>query len=96
VILFAGAPVAEFGSARAGYESFFDRPPDLVPHENEAAWQIVADGWVYVVRDAERAGQLASRRIESGCVETYSGGVRKVTFTDPEGNSISLGHVPAN
>jgi hypothetical protein len=112
VILFAGVAVAEFAPARAWYESFFGRPPDLVPHENEAAWQIAADGWVYVVRDAERAGnglvtilvddldvrvdQLASRRIESEDVETYSGGVRKVTFTDPEGNSISLGHVPGS
>jgi catechol 2,3-dioxygenase-like lactoylglutathione lyase family enzyme len=112
VILFAGVPVAAFESARAWYESFFGRPPDLVPHENEAAWRIAADGWVYVVRDAERAGnglvtilvddlevrvdQLACRGIESGDVEASAGGVRKVTFTDPEGNSISLGHVPGN
>jgi predicted enzyme related to lactoylglutathione lyase len=112
MMLFAGVPVAEFGSARAWYESFFGRPPDLVPHENEAAWQVAPAGWVYVVRDPERAGnglvtilvddleerldQIASRRIESAGVEAYSGGVRKVTFTDPEGNSISLGHVPGN
>ena len=110
MILFAGVAVADFASARAWYESFFGRPPDLVPHDNEAAWKIATDGWVYVVRDPERAGNglvtilvddlderlaaLTSRGIQSAAVETYSTGVRKVVFTDPEGNSLALGHVP--
>jgi catechol 2,3-dioxygenase-like lactoylglutathione lyase family enzyme len=110
VSLFAGVPVADYPSGRDWYESFFGRPPDLVPNDNEVAWQVTAEGWVYVVGDAERAGNalvtilvadlddrlaaLASRGIGPGDVESYPNGVRKVTFADPDGNSIALGQVP--
>jgi PhnB protein len=40
VILFAGIPVAGYADARAWYERLFGRPPDLIPNENEAAWQL--------------------------------------------------------
>jgi hypothetical protein len=33
------------------------RPPDFNPHENEAVWQIVANAWIYVVADSDRAGK---------------------------------------
>jgi catechol 2,3-dioxygenase-like lactoylglutathione lyase family enzyme len=110
VSLFAGVAVTDYPSSRAWYESFFGRPPDLVPNDNEAAWQVAAEGWVYVVGDAERAGNalvtvlvadldgrlaaLASVGIEPGAVESYPNGVRKVLFADPDGNVIALGHVP--
>ena len=107
MILFSGLAVAEFAPARAWYESFFGRPPDLVPHETEAAWQIATDGWVYVVGDAERAGNglvtilvgdldeqlaaLADRGIAPARIETYGSGARKAVVADPDGNEIGLG-----
>ena len=105
--MFAGLPVAEYGAARAWYETFFGRPPDLVPNENEAAWQLSGDGWVYVVGDRERAGgglvtllvddldehvvALAGRGIAAEPIETYRSGARKTVFADPDGNEIGLG-----
>jgi predicted enzyme related to lactoylglutathione lyase len=53
--VFAGVPVADFDTARTWYERFAGRPPDLVPHSREAAWQFTETGWLYVVEDAERA-----------------------------------------
>jgi catechol 2,3-dioxygenase-like lactoylglutathione lyase family enzyme len=55
--VFTGIPVADYPAARAWYERLFGGPPDLVPHEQEAAWRLAGDlCWVYVVADRERAG----------------------------------------
>jgi predicted enzyme related to lactoylglutathione lyase len=54
--VFAAIPVADIGAARAWYERLFGRPPDLLPNDNEAAWQMTDTGWVYIVGDAEHAG----------------------------------------
>jgi hypothetical protein len=35
--LFAGIPVSDFATAREWYERLIGRPPDLVPHDAEAA-----------------------------------------------------------
>ena len=83
------------------------RPPDLVPNDNEGAWQIVGAGWIYVVGDAERAGnglltllvddldeliaELARRGIEAGEIDTIPGAVRRIRIEDPEGNSVAFG-----
>jgi catechol 2,3-dioxygenase-like lactoylglutathione lyase family enzyme len=105
--VFAGLAVSDYPAARVWYETFFGRPPDLVPHDNEAAWQLNPDGWVYVVGDAQHAGGglvtllvddldarlagLAGRGIEAGSVETYGSGARKAVVADPDGNQIGLG-----
>lgn len=39
-----------------GRGSFFGRAPDVVAHEEEVMWQVAASGWLYILRDAERAG----------------------------------------
>jgi catechol 2,3-dioxygenase-like lactoylglutathione lyase family enzyme len=108
--VFAGIHVADLDAARAWYERFAGRPPDLIPNDDEVAWRFTDSGWIYVVRDAERAGTaavtllvddlgerlagLAERDIESGELETYANGVRHVVITDPEGNTIAFGEVP--
>ncbi|MCW2631729.1 MAG: hypothetical protein JWR88_691 [Pseudonocardia sp.] len=47
--LFAGIPVSDFATAREWYERLIGRPPDLVPHDAEAAWRLAATtGWIYV------------------------------------------------
>jgi catechol 2,3-dioxygenase-like lactoylglutathione lyase family enzyme len=110
-VLFAGVPVADFAAARAWYERLLGRPPDLVPHETEVAWQLAEAGWIYVVLDAQRAGRalvtlivedldgrlgdMGARGVACGPVETLGSGVRRAEVADPEGNRIAFGEVPA-
>lgn len=44
--VFAGLAAADHDRARAWYERLLGRPPDLVPNENEAAWQLAGTGWI--------------------------------------------------
>jgi catechol 2,3-dioxygenase-like lactoylglutathione lyase family enzyme len=104
-MLFAGVPVADFGPGVAWYERFFGRPADVVVHENEVMWQVAQEGWVYVVRDPDRAGNglfaifvddLDGMAAEYGLeIETVREGMRKTVLVDPEGNRITLGQRPA-
>ncbi len=84
--VFAGIAIADIGSAREWYERLTGRPPDMLPNDNEAAWQLAGHGWVYLVG-------LAERGLEPGPVETLANGVRKAAITDPDGNKISFGEV---
>jgi predicted enzyme related to lactoylglutathione lyase len=88
--LFAGIPVRDYEAALDWYERFAGRPPDLVPHAGEAAWQVAGAAWLCVMRDAERAGtavhtllvddleeriaELARRGIASGPIEDVVAG----------------------
>jgi catechol 2,3-dioxygenase-like lactoylglutathione lyase family enzyme len=105
MILFAGVPVADIASARAWYERLLGRPPDLIPNENEVAWQLAEAGWIYVVGDPARAGRtlltlivddldlelarLAERGVAAGPIA--EGAVRKLEIADPDGNKITFG-----
>jgi len=69
-----------------------------------AAWR---GGWLYVLRDADRAGRAvvtllvddldeqlaaaAAAGIELGPVETVAGSVRTTWITDPDGNRVQFG-----
>jgi catechol 2,3-dioxygenase-like lactoylglutathione lyase family enzyme len=95
---FAGVAVRSIDDARAWYTDFFGREPDMLPHSREAVWQVTDGGWVYVVEDAERAGNslvtllvddLDSRDLDS--IETLGNGTRVAVVTDPDGNKIQLG-----
>jgi hypothetical protein len=104
---FAGVAVADYPLARAWYERLMGGPPDFTPHDHEAVWQIVENGWIYVVADAERAGkalltlmvddldrhvtELTERGIAVGAIETQPGRYRKAEVIDPEGNKICIG-----
>jgi predicted enzyme related to lactoylglutathione lyase len=105
--VFAGVAAADLDSALAWYERLVGRPPDLIPNENEAAWQLAEPGWIYLVADANRAGKalltllvddledhvadLAQRGLATGAIETVPGVVRTAVITDPEGNRITFG-----
>ena len=39
-------------------------------------------------------GQIADRGLDPSKRETYSNGVRKITYRDPDGNEIGLGGAP--
>ena len=103
---FTGLPVADLDSARAWYERLVGRPPDLIPNESEAAWQLTDTAWFYVVRDDERAGkalltvlvedlddqlaELTERGLRAGPIDTAPGRFRRAMITDPEGNTITF------
>ena len=108
--LFAGVPVRDYAAARAWYERLLGEP-SFFPHATEAVWTLGEDRHVYVVEDAERAGhalitvfvddlddrvaEIAARGIEPATRETYSNGVRKITYRDADGNEIGFGGPPA-
>ena len=108
--VFAGIHVADLAAAVAWYERFAGRSPDLVPNDDEAAWRFTESGWIYLVRDAGRAGTaavtllvddldervaaVAGRGLAAGQAETFANGVRKVAFSDPEGSTIAFAEVP--
>jgi catechol 2,3-dioxygenase-like lactoylglutathione lyase family enzyme len=52
--VFAGFRVSDFDAAQAWYERLLGRPPDMRPHAAEAAWQLTADGWLYVIAAGEQ------------------------------------------
>jgi hypothetical protein len=64
--VFAGVPVADLGPALAWYERLLGRPADSAPNENEAVWHVADGASVYVVADADRAGNALLTLIVDG------------------------------
>jgi predicted enzyme related to lactoylglutathione lyase len=105
-VLFAGIAVRDFSRARAWYERFFGRDPDVVAHETEVMWRTTDRGWLYVVCDVEHAGNaivalavpdieaaiasLDERGIACGPIEPEGDAGRKAVVRDPDGNSIAI------
>ena len=108
--LFAGIPVADYAAALQWYERLLGSPPAFFPHDTEAVWELAEHRYVYVVRQPEHAGhtmhtlfvddldalvaQIADRGLDPSKRETYSNGVRKITYRDLDGNEIGLGGAP--
>ena len=107
--LFAGLRVRDFQAARPWYERLLGEP-SFLPHDTEAVWTLAEGRSVYVVRDADRAGQglvtvfvedldaqvaeIGARGLAPDERETYSNGVRKAIFRDPDGNEFGFGGAP--
>jgi catechol 2,3-dioxygenase-like lactoylglutathione lyase family enzyme len=107
--LFAGLRVRDFPAARPWYERLLGEP-SFFPHATEAVWTLAEDRSVYVVEDAGGAGRsvvtifvddldarvaaIAARGLEPDERETYSNGVRKVLYRDPDGNELGFGGAP--
>ncbi|MEA2142952.1 MAG: hypothetical protein QOI64_1382 [Solirubrobacteraceae bacterium] len=107
--LFAGLPVGDFAAAQAWYERLLGEP-SFLPHSTEAVWTLAEGRSVYVVQDADRAGQglvtvfvedldaqvaeIAARGLAPDERLTYSNGVRKTVFRDPDGNEVGFGGAP--
>jgi len=105
--VFAAITVRDRDAAIEFYERLLGAPPTMLPNDDEAAWQLTGGGWLYVLRDADRAGRAVvtllvddfderlaaamSAGIELGPVETVAGSVRTIWITDPEGNRIQIG-----
>jgi catechol 2,3-dioxygenase-like lactoylglutathione lyase family enzyme len=107
--LFAGLRVRDFQAARPWYEQLLGEPT-FFPHVTEAVWTLAEDRSVYVVEHAAGAGNsvvtiflddldahvaaIAARGPESDERESYSNGVRKVLYRDPDGNELGFGGAP--
>ena len=108
--LFAGIPVTAYAEALRWYQRLLGSPPAFYPHETEAVWELAPDRYVYIVEQPENAGhailtvfvddvealaaQIAARGLEPVERETYSNGVRKITYRDADGNEIAFGGAP--
>jgi predicted enzyme related to lactoylglutathione lyase len=106
--VFAAVPVADYAAGRAWYERLMGRPPDLIPNDNEAAWQLTDTGWFYVIGDAGRAGKallavlvddlenhvadIAQRGLTVP-IDSVPGVGLEAVVTDPEGNTIKFAQV---
>ena len=104
--LFAGLRVRDFQAARAWYERLLGEPA-FFPHATEAVWTLAQDRSIYVVEHPNGAGKsvvtillddldaqvaaIAARGIQPDERESYSNGVRKVIYRDPDGNELGLG-----
>ncbi len=111
VDLFAGIAVTDFPAALTWYERLFGAPPAFYPHDTEAVWELEEHRYVYIVEKPGHAGhamhtifvedfddrvsKIGERGLEPALEETYSNGVRKTTYRDPDGNEIGFGGGPA-
>jgi catechol 2,3-dioxygenase-like lactoylglutathione lyase family enzyme len=108
--LFAGIPVRDYAAALVWYERLLGAPPSFFPNDIEAVWELAEHRYVYIEHRPERAGhsqhlvfvsdldhrlaEAAGRGLQPARQETYSNGVRKVTYVDPDGNEFSFGGGP--
>jgi hypothetical protein len=84
--------------------------PTFFPHATEAVWTLADDRSVYVVEHADGGGNsvvaiflddldahvaaVAARGLEPDERETYSNGLRKALYRDPDGNELGFGGAP--
>ena len=108
--LFAGIRVSNLVTAQAWYERLLGSEPSFFPNDTEAVWELAENRSLYIEQDPDGAGRalhtiivddfdalvagIASRGIEPDERETYSNGVRKAIYRDPEGNEIGFGGLP--
>jgi catechol 2,3-dioxygenase-like lactoylglutathione lyase family enzyme len=109
--LFAGMPVNDLAVAKDFYTRLLGAEPSFLPNDTEAVWTLEEQRHVYVELDPVRAGGglvtlfvddlearvagIAERGIEPADDETYSNGVRKVTYRDADGNEVGFGGGPS-
>jgi catechol 2,3-dioxygenase-like lactoylglutathione lyase family enzyme len=108
--LFAGIPIRDYATAVAWYERLLGASPAFLPNDTEAVWELADHRYLYVEVRPEHAGhamhtlfvgdfddrlsQIAERGLAPAEVETYTNGVRKAIFRDPDGNEIGFGGAP--
>lgn len=108
--LFAGISVSDYVRALGWYERLLGSAPTFLPNATEAVWELAEHRYVYIEERPEHAGhamhtifvddldallaQIAGRGLDPVVRETYSNGVRKATYRDPDGNEIGFGGAP--
>lgn len=104
--LFAGLRVRDWPTARAWYDRLLG-DPTFFPHATEAVWTLAEDRSVYVVEHPAGAGgsvvtifvddldatvaAIAARGLDPDEQLTYSNGVRRALYRDPDGNEVAFG-----
>ncbi len=107
---FAGISVSDYARALAWHEQLFGAPPAFLPNDVEAVWELDEHRYAYIVVRPEHAGhsltmlfvddlddhlaRIAARGLEPAEETEEGGGVRKVTFRDPDGNEFAFGGMP--
>jgi len=110
--LFAGIRVRDFAAARAWYERLLGEPSFFPHATEAVWTLADGGSVYIVEEDADRAGgalitvfvddldavlaEISSRGLEPAEQETYSNGVRKATYRDPDGNEMGFGGPPAS
>ena len=110
VDLFAGFPVSEYATSAAWYERLLGCPPTFLPNEVEAVWELAEHRYIFIKFQPEHAGhafnlfflsdldgfiaQIARRGLNPTTHETLLNGVRRVTYSDPDGNVVGFGGRP--
>jgi catechol 2,3-dioxygenase-like lactoylglutathione lyase family enzyme len=103
--LFAGLIVTDRDQAAGWYAKLLGRPPDMLPNDAEAAWQLALGASLYLLADPARAGQgvftlivpdldaelarLAAASIDPTRIDEFPAG-RKCVIKDPDGNEIGI------
>ena len=109
--LFVEICVSDYARAREWYSHLLGSKPSFIPHETEAVWELAEHRFVFILEDAERAGnathtvmvedldalvaKIGGRGLEPAERETYSNGVRKAIYRDADGNGVGYGGAPA-
>jgi catechol 2,3-dioxygenase-like lactoylglutathione lyase family enzyme len=104
--VFAGVAVTDYEPALDWYERLLGRPPDVIPKDDEAVWQLTSSALLYIVADSARAGTglvtlavddldahlagLARRGLAPGQIDTGTAAGRKAVVSDPDGNTITF------
>jgi hypothetical protein len=107
--LFAGLRVRDLQASRPWYERMLGEP-SFFPNATEAVWTLAEDRSVYAAEHADGAGNslvtifvddldshvaaIAARGLEPDERLTYSNGVRKAVYRDPDGNELGLAGAP--
>lgn len=108
--LFAGISVADYAAALEWYKQLLGFPPTFFPTDTEAVWELAEHRYGYIVQRPKHAGhvlhtrfvadldalvvQITDRGLDPVERETYSNGVRKITYGDLDGNEIGFGGTP--
>ena len=100
--LFAGIPVSNRDASAAWYSTLFDGEP-MYPNDDEAMWQVVGTGSLYVIVDANAGAgtvtlivddfdasieELRGRGFEVADPIVIPGAGRKALVRDPDGNQV--------
>lgn len=104
--VFAGLVVSHRDQAAAWYARLIGRPADILPNDDEAAWQLADSASLYLLADEARAGrgvftlvvddldglltQIAARGLTPVPAKDVGTAGRKSMITDPDGNTISI------
>lgn len=100
--LFAGIPVSDRDKAAAWYSNLFAAEP-MYPNDNEAMWQVVGTGSLYVIVDPNAGAgtvtlivddldatlvELRGRGVDIADPILIEGAGRKSLARDPDGNQV--------